>query len=116
VIWPVRPNKLDFMYLIADIERRLGKMRSCSFDAMLPIMRITISLDEDTLLVARRLAASEHLSLGQAVSRLIRRGAAGPADALPAEQMLRGRYALLPVRDDVVTPEQIRELMRREGI
>ncbi len=79
-------------------------------------MRTTISLDEDALLVARRLAARERISLGQAVSRLIRRGAAGPAGALPAEQKLRGRYALLPARDEVITPEHIRDLMEREGI
>jgi hypothetical protein len=67
-------------------------------------MRTTIDLDEDALLMARRLAVHERLSLGQAVSRLIRRGAAGQVGALPTEQKLRGRYALLPARDEVITP------------
>ncbi len=79
-------------------------------------MRTTISLDEDVLLVARRLAARERLSLGQAVSRLARRGAAEPAGSSQPPQKLRGRYALLPVRDEVITPEHVRELMEREGI
>jgi hypothetical protein len=80
-------------------------------------MRTTINLDEDALLVARGLAARERLSLGQAVSRLIRRGAAAPDGALPpAEQKPHGRYALLPARDEVITPVQVRDLLEREEI
>jgi hypothetical protein len=79
-------------------------------------MRTTIRLDEDALLVARRLAARERVSLGDAVSRLIRRGAAEPGGSSQPAQKLRGRYALLPARDEVITPEHVRELMEREGI
>jgi hypothetical protein len=79
-------------------------------------MRATINLAEDALLVARRLAARERISLGQAVSRLIRHGAAAPAGALLPEQKLRGRYTLLPARDEVITPGQVHDQMEREGI
>jgi hypothetical protein len=79
-------------------------------------MRTTINLDEDALLVARGLAARERLSLGQAVSRLIRRGAATPDGALQPEQKRRGRYALLPARDEVITPMRVRDLLEREEI
>ena len=77
-------------------------------------MRTTLNLADDALLVAKQIAARERLSLGEAVSRLVRAGAAAAPDtpALP----LRGRFALLPRRDEVITPEHIRELMEREGI
>ena len=42
-------------------------------------MRTTLNLEDDALLVAKRVAQRERLSLGEAVSRLVRAGAlAGP--------------------------------------
>ncbi len=81
-------------------------------------MRTTINLDEDALLAARQVAQRERLSLGEAVSELVRRGAmAGPTAAPSRERSrLRGRFALLPARDEVITPQHVRELMGREGI
>lgn len=81
-------------------------------------MRTTLNLQEDALIAARNVAQRERLSLGDAVSALIRCGACAPdtgaaATALP---VLRGRFALLPVRDEVITPQHIRTLMEREGI
>ncbi|HWI11089.1 MAG TPA: hypothetical protein VNU48_07145 [Burkholderiaceae bacterium] len=79
-------------------------------------MRTTLNLAEDALLVAKQIAAREHLSLGDAVSQLVRAGA-GALPAMKARALpLRGRFALLPQRDEVVTPEHVRELMDREGI
>ena len=81
-------------------------------------MRTTLSIDEDALLVAKHFAAREKTSLGDAVSALIRAGArahvdaAGPDTAVP----LRGRFALLPARDEIITVEHVRELMEREGL
>lgn len=62
--------------------------------------------------------AREHLSLGDAVSALIRAGArAHAADMAPSTAApLRRRFALLPARDEVITVEHVRELMEREGI
>ena len=79
-------------------------------------MRTTINLADDALLVAKRVAAGEHVSLGEAVSRLIRQGASVRSASPMASAPLRGRFALLPCRDEVITPEHIRELMEREGI
>lgn len=82
-------------------------------------MRTTLNLQEDALIAARNVAQRERLSLGDAVSALIRRGAAAPAAssaAAAAGPALRGRFALLPARDEVITPQHIRELMEREGI
>jgi hypothetical protein len=78
-------------------------------------MRTTINLDEDAMLLARSLAARERIALGEAVSRLVRQGA-GRSAAAPVEQPLRGRFALLPKRGEVITPQHVRDLMEREGL
>ena len=81
-------------------------------------MRTTINLEDDALNAARYLAQRERMSLGQAVSMLIRRGS--NAGAVPAagrsRVKLRGRFALLPERGELITTQQVRELMEREGI
>ena len=82
---------------------------------MVHLMRTTLNLEEDALLVAKRYASREKLSLGEAVSRLVRQGAQ-PQAAAVKRNALRGRFALLPARDEVITPEHVRELMEREGI
>lgn len=81
-------------------------------------MRTTLNLADDAAIAARNLAQRERLSLGEAVSELIRRGAsvAGPMQAARRHVPLRGRFALLPARDEVITPQHVRELMEREGI
>jgi hypothetical protein len=77
-------------------------------------MRTTLNLADDALLVAQDLARRQNISLGEAVTRLIRTAAAAPAQACTAEP--RGRYALAPRRDEVVTVEHVRDLMAAEGI
>ena len=79
-------------------------------------MRTSLNIDEDALLAAKQIAAREQISVGQAVTRLIRRGLNqdGASDSPP--QSLRGRFALLPKRDEVITAEDVREIMEREGI
>lgn len=81
-------------------------------------MRTTLNLAEDALIAARNIAMRERLSLGEAVSELIRRGiaAGGPGSPARAQPPLPGRFALLPVRDEVVTPQHVRDLMEREDI
>ena len=82
-------------------------------------MRTTINLAEDAAIAARNVAQRERISLGEAISDLIRRGAAvGPAPAARSRgtPALRGRFALLPARDETITPQHVRELMEREGI
>ena len=81
-------------------------------------MRTTLNLDEDVLLAARHVAERQQLSLGEAVSILVRRGLQGHEGAMPRHPApaLRGRFALLPARDEIVTPQHVRELMEREGI
>ena len=82
-------------------------------------MRTTINLAEDALIAARNVAQRQRLSLGDAISELIRRGAAAGTQSVrqSALQPLSGRFALLPARnDEVITTQHVRELMEREGI
>ena len=79
-------------------------------------MRTTLNLADDALLVAKQVAARSHLSLGEAVSQLIRAGAGARLNTPSKHIPLRGRFALLPQRDEIITPEHVRELMEREGI
>ncbi len=81
-------------------------------------MRTTLNLTEDVLIAARHVAQRERLSLGDAVSMLARRGATVQAPAQAAQNLpaLRGRFALLPTRDEIITPQHVRDLMDREGI
>ena len=79
-------------------------------------MRTTLNLSEDALHVAKHHAMREQLSLGDAVSALIRAGAQVHAQGSLAVTPLRGRFALLPARDEVITIDHVRELMEREGI
>ena len=77
-------------------------------------MRTTLNLSEDALHVAKHYATRQQLSLGDAVSALVRAGAQAQAPSTMAA--LRGRFAMLPVRDEVITIDHVRELMEREGI
>lgn len=81
-------------------------------------MRTTLNLAEDAAIAARNLAQREGVSLGDAVSELIRRGVGAGAAVHAARRHtpLRGRFALLPARDEVITPQHVRDLMEREGI
>lgn len=78
-------------------------------------MRTTLNLADDALLAAQSHARRQKISLGEAVSRLIRESTA-PQLSTKASAPLRGRYALAPQRDEVITVEHVRELMEREGI
>ena len=77
-------------------------------------MRTTLNLSDDAMLTAQSYARRLQISLGEAVSRLIR-NASAPQNA-NVETPLRGKYALAPQRDEVITTEHVRELMEREGI
>ena len=79
-------------------------------------MRTTLNLADDALLIAKQVAARNRMSLGEAVSHLARAGAGANPAAQGRSVPLRGRLALLPQRDEIVTPEHVRELMEREGI
>ena len=79
-------------------------------------MRTTLNLDEEVLAFAQAHAKHEHISIGEAVSRLVREGIRArnrPPTRLPQPQ---SKYALLPARAEVITSEHVRSLMDQEGI
>ena len=74
-------------------------------------MRTTLNLDEDVAKVAKAYAADRNLSLGAAVSDLVRKGVEAP---LPV-RLVNGLYvADLPPDSPVVTAEHVKQLMDEE--
>ena len=79
-------------------------------------MRTTLTLDEDVFNIARQKAQREHVSIGAAVSELMRLGIRStqmPAAQRPAT---RSKYAVLPARSEIITSEHVYKLMEQEGI
>ena len=78
-------------------------------------MRTTLTLTDDAFLYAKQTAARERVSLGEAVSRLVRAGArSGPAGQATAP--LKGKYSLLPARGEVITSAHVRSIMDELGV
>ena len=79
-------------------------------------MRTTVDIDDDVLCAARALAAQHGCSLGSAISQLARQSLnRSSRPARPAALPLRGRFALLPDRREVVTVQRVRRLMEIGG-
>ena len=78
-------------------------------------MRTTVALDDDVLAYARSHAQREHISMGQAISRLARDGIRSQS-APPRAVRLNSRFSLLPARDEIITTEHVRDLMDQEGV
>ena len=80
-------------------------------------MRTTIAIDDDVFLHARRLAHERHISLGAAVSGLLRDGIRAQQQH-PRETAIvcKTPYGLLPARDEIITSDHVRRLMEQEGI
>ena len=76
-------------------------------------MRTTLNLEEDAYLAATQHAKRLGISLGAAISRMIREARAQP---MAMQLAPRSRFALLPARDQLITVEHVRELMEAEGI
>ena len=79
-------------------------------------MRTTLALDEDVFNIARQKAQREHVSIGAAVSELMRQGVRSmqmPAMPRPAT---RSNYAVLPAPHEIMTSEHVHKLMEQEGI
>lgn len=79
-------------------------------------MRTTLAIDEDVFNIARQKAQREHVSIGAAVSELMRMGVRSmqmPASQRPAT---RSKYAVLPARNEIITSEHVYKLMEQEGI
>ncbi|MBK6713578.1 MAG: antitoxin [Burkholderiales bacterium] len=72
-------------------------------------MRTTLTLDDDAFATARTYAQARAIKLGQAVSELVKRGAAVEA---PALRQVDGIWVFdLPEAAPPVTAEQVRRLL-----
>ena len=79
-------------------------------------MQITLALNDDVLNIARQKAQREHISLGAALSELMRlaiRSMQMPAARCPATG---SKCAVLPARDETITSGHIYKLKEQEGI
>lgn len=80
-------------------------------------MRTTLDIDDDVLSAARERAANAKISIGQALTRLARAGLAAPGAGVAKRGVKpRGRLALLPKRNEIVTLEHVRRIADDEGV
>ena len=79
-------------------------------------MRTKLDIDDDVLSAARAQAALEGRPLGAVISSLARSALRSRAQAAGAVRGAPvGRFAVLPVRDEVVTVQRVRRLMDGAG-
>ncbi len=83
---------------------------------LLLAMRTTLTLTDDAFLYAKQTAARDQISLGEAVSRLVRAGARSGLAGQAATEPLKGKYSLLPARGEVVTSAHVRSIMDELGV
>jgi hypothetical protein len=73
-------------------------------------MMATLTLSEDVFLFAKQRAATERVSIGEMVSRLIRLGIQAD-DRVNQQAKPQSKYGLLPTRNEVITSEHVYRLM-----
>lgn len=79
-------------------------------------MRTTLSIDDDVFAHVRAHAQRDRVSIGEAVSRLVRLGIQAKQATPLAMAQPGSRFALLPARAETITTEHVRRLMDQEGI
>ncbi len=79
-------------------------------------MRTTLAIDDDVLYATKLEAARRKVSLGTAASDLIRAGLKAKGSAREKPPATVGPFALLPPRDEIITPEHVRRIQEQEGI
>lgn len=79
-------------------------------------MRTTLAIDDDVFAYVRQHAQRESISIGEAVSRLARRGIQAQASPAPvAQHALKSTFSLLPMRDEMISTEHVRSLLDQDG-
>ena len=79
-------------------------------------MRTTLSIDDDVLNAAKHEALRRNASLSEVATDLIRAGLRAGTDVSARPAATIGRFAILPPRDEIITPEHVRKLMEQESI
>ncbi len=77
-------------------------------------MRITLELDDEAIRLAEQFAMRNRITLDMAVSHLTLTGAKAPIYLPLKAKGLRGRFALLPMRDEIITPDHVSKLMQSD--
>ena len=80
------------------------------------IMRTTLNIDDDVFNVAKQKAQRDYLSIGAAVSELMRFGIRSTQMPALQRQSTRSKYAVLPARNETITSEHVYRLIKQEGI
>ena len=79
-------------------------------------MRTTLRIDDDVLNAAKHEALRRNATSSEIAIDLIRTGLRSRADTSIKPAATIGRFAILPPRDEIITPEHVRKLMEQEGI
>lgn len=79
-------------------------------------MRTTLSIDDDVLNAAKHEALRRNASLSELATELIRAGLRSGVGVAAKPAATIGRFAILPPRDEIITPEHVRKLMEQEGL
>ena len=79
-------------------------------------MRTTLSIDDDVLNAAKHEALRRNTSLSEVVTDLIRAGLRADVGASVEPTVAIGHFAIIPPRDENITPEHVRKLVEQEGI
>ncbi len=79
-------------------------------------MRTTISIDDDVFNIARQKAQKERVSIGHAISDLVRQGLRNTNTAKAGRPKPRSKYAVLGKRDELITSAHVYKLIEQEGI
>jgi hypothetical protein len=79
-------------------------------------MRTTLALDDDVMMIAKQKAERENMSIGKAVSELMRSGIRANQRLPSRRPSTRSKYAVLPARNEIITSEHVYKLLDQEGI
>ena len=95
---------------------------SCKFDVLMLVrtkkktMCITLAIDGDVFNIAKQKAQCEHLSIGTAVSELMRMGIGSMQMSVAQRPATQSKYAVLPARNEIITSEHVYKLMEQEVV
>ena len=74
-------------------------------------MRTTLNIDDDLLNAVKQEALARNATVCVVAADLIRAGLRSGAGAAVRPAGTIGRFAILPPRDEIITPEHVRKLM-----
>ncbi len=79
-------------------------------------MCTTLEIDEDVIAFAWSQAQREHMTVGEVISRLARKGIQSPNTARLQSKAPKSTFALLPARDEIIATQHVCDPMDQQGI